>query len=964
MMVMMKRLIAGFMVWTMAVLVASGAFGQEIGAPETGITRPVQQPKFYAWAGAPPSPAECDKRLAKVKAMIEVDANYAQAEADLHEIWVMSTASRGFKGQGELLVEVAVARANLYKLLGQNEKAIEATQNVLLKKQDFEPYYADHSQFAQAGKPMAMLAASAVNDPRLASLRTKLETVDSDSDSLNRIVRHAFDRGDYDLIVEIGEPAQRTFVDYILTEANTMPAVVNQDPLLHLLRINEQRAAELLLANLDAGGYLWKRRIIRAMNAGGVLRNSGTWSNERPFVCLEPEWLSMLEALLSTPETALQCVHLVGEPFIRDQISPGMQRALVRGIENYELEFTNALLQAIDHGGVVESARPIFEALAKLSAPQVKRFAARALANYESSPTLKALAADPDPIVRAAVAGTLQSHGGHWVYLDSSNGGWRVRLSSRSYQPVLTPDDRKLLAQLASDPKPKVRRIAAEALTDLRPPLDDAIYLKLASDSDSTVRYQSALFTAVSSDLRSKILTQLAASGDKHILSCVDEQLSEASLASNPTPYLGAIELRLFDSRNPMESAGYNVARELMKTPTGLQAFASWTLAHSEFSRYDLLRDLLHNQGYKRILDLDDATLAGVFVLFCESKIDNAYPQQQVVSAIQQARPARRAAMRLVVADANVGSATRLLAAELAALDGGEEFANALMSLIRDPYWKTNAANDDDLEALHRAVRDMPSGEINPFVLRVIRDKEIPSKLASTAAIPYSQTGPLGREVTLAAIDRWFAPGGRHLRVLSKAIRHLAALPEDATVELLEAAASHVNYTEEAVETIIALRRQELLPILERCLSPEWIEGEEERQEISRDAARGLSSFQSDEAARILLSGFSSSDNVLRSICMSGLDHLEAIRKRTEQWAKIKEEKPSKESALSELLGMLDDKNIEIRTQAIRGIATFGAIEYLPTLIRLLKDPNAHVVQAARQAIDTLSAAASSKREG
>jgi HEAT repeat protein len=147
-------------------------------------------------------------------------------------------------------------------------------------------------------------------------------------------------------------------------------------------------------------------------------------------------------------------------------------------------------------------------------------------------------------------------------------------------------------------------------------------------------------------------------------------------------------------------------------------------------------------------------------------------------------------------------------------------------------------------------------------------------------------------------------------------------------------------------------------------LNAEWIAHEGTRHDVRSQAARGLSSFLSDEAAEILLRGFGSSNSSIRAICMQGLDHIEGLRQRTARWEKLKMEQPSKESALLELLDMLDDENLEVRTQAIRGIATFGAIEYLPTLIRLLKDPEEEIVKAARIAIDTLSATAGKKREG
>jgi HEAT repeat protein len=149
------------------------------------------------------------------------------------------------------------------------------------------------------------------------------------------------------------------------------------------------------------------------------------------------------------------------------------------------------------------------------------------------------------------------------------------------------------------------------------------------------------------------------------------------------------------------------------------------------------------------------------------------------------------------------------------------------------------------------------------------------------------------------------------------------------------------HYSQSVLHTLIALHREEDLSILQRRLETEWIADLNLRNSLRTIAAKGVASYLSDQAAEIMLHGLASSSSGVRMACADRLDSLEATRNRQESWNSRHLQKLTKESALDELLVMPSSGNMEIRVKAIRGIATFGAIEYLPTLIRLLADPDA-----------------------
>jgi len=52
---------------------------------------------------------------------------------------------------------------------------------------------------------------------------------------------------------------------------------------------------------------------------------------------------------------------------------------------------------------------------------------------------------------------------------------------------------------------------------------------------------------------------------------------------------------------------------------------------------------------------------------------------------------------------------------------------------------------------------------------------------------------------------------------------------------------------------------------------------------------------------------------------------------------------------------MLDDSDATIRAQAARSLATLEAVEYLPRIMKLLKDPAPEVRDAANRALEKLN---------
>ncbi len=768
------------------------------------------------------------------------------------------------------------------------------------------------------------------------------------------MVSEAFANGHYRTIAEIGDPAQPTFAALIFETADVFPDNVGVDPLYELLKINEARAAQLLLENLHVGGYLWKRRIVRIMDRRDVLNNEGTWSSEEPYICLEPEWLSVTEALLSSPDTALQSVHLVEEPFLRDQLTPGLQRALVHGIKSYDLDFTNELIKTIDHGGVVASAQPVFQALALHANPRVSRFALRLLTNYESDPVLKSFAGDSDPEVRGWIVQTLQPHTGNFVGREFFKTRWIVTISEVDHYPTLDEADRELLATLSEDPSPEVRRDVALVLAELTPALDDEVYLRLAADEDHRVRHPVANAEGLSVDLRLELLGILAKDSSKDVVYQVDLFLARATGRGDYMRYMEMLAERLVDDRVPMLGKYMGpIMSGLVKTPQGAQLAASLMLSTGNPQLDKYFFKAINESNYSDLLNVRGEELGAIFALIHDGQ--HAYPLQEGLSVFRRAPQASRSALLSVIANDSYARAPRLAAIKMVAYGGGPEALAALLKFVQSDDWITNGPNLSDLRDLLRVRDSLPSDERIAFQLEILKDASIPDSLAQPLVDGYERSGPHGREMTLAVIARWFSEDAARLDVVDQAIAHLEILPEDASSELVESITRSRSYGLDGVTLMRALHRAEFLPTLERYMQSGSASGWDSGAELRVAAAQAVASYVSEEAASILLRGLSLPDKEVREICVKGLEEIDVARARAASWAEARRAQPTKASALIELASMLDDETLEVRLQAIHGIATFGAIEYLPTMIRLLKDPSEEVVEAARQAIEDLS---------
>jgi len=890
------------------------------------------------------------KEIAAARVAMDVEGDLGAVEKTLDELASRASTGKGFEGQAEVLVQLALARADLYVRLGQRAKALEAVSKL-------DRFTLKLGEGVTIPPPSQASAQAAERDPRLVARREQLEREagqgsEQAESSLKSVLDDCIARGDWSRIVNIGAPAAEYLGRLALDSANGFPERV--DPLEYLVKIDERYAVHLLLEHFDAGGALWKKRILRALRANNALNNTGTWTSSPPHVCLEPELLRLFERLLSVPETATDSLSMLFSVEQNDAWTEGLAGAIARGLAALGPEFATATLQLFDGNTVSLGARPVFEAALQLSDVRMRRLAAQKLVHYERSEALLARGDDPDPLVRLQVVKALGPHSGQ-LYRQG-NDAQPVR-----WEGPITGRDVPLLRRFLADADASVRAAAVRKLDDLEAPLEDAVYDTLSQDPSARVRAQLVGVERLSPDLRRRLLGVLAADPAAEVVAAVDEVLREAvefqeggsardsGLAKDPRPYLPALEARFADGQQPLEDDLREwLVAALRASDEGLRALVAAAFASGNPAAVNALTNV---SPAARFLALTDESLAH---LLASSTRAWGGVWNDLWDALDNAQPRRGAALRLLLANPAASRTVRLTAATLAA-DGTPAFRDALLKLLELPTWKEQPLEDKEREQLAVSAETIPESERNVVLLAVVRDAAIPLEVATLFVNDYPLGAPGSRELTQAVLERWFRPEVPANAAVEQALRHLGSLPELARPELLQKALLVPGYSMTAIEAMAGLRDIAYLPALGRALQAEWfpVNG---RGNVQRAAAYALASFTTEAAAPYLLEGLKSSDAGVRKGCQDGLDRIEEYDRRARAWRDRAVTPPTKESALAELVTMLGDEDPVLRRQAALGLGTLGATETIPQLIRLLKDSDPSVSRAAQQALDRLNA--------
>lgn len=575
-------------------------------------------------------------------------------------------------------------------------------------------------------------------------------------------------------------------------------------------------------------------------------------------------------------------------------------------------------------------------ALLEIGTPDDQAFAAERLAFRDDATSLAAYDEHTDPRVRREVARSMTT---------------RQLPDRRTLVPPYTARQRAALARLVTDDDVRTRALAARGATGAPDALTRERWLELARDPELDVRLEVAQFPFGHEWTRDVLVALIEASDEPAVALAVDSRLRRDGLDVAP---LDVIDARVAHTTQPMAATSPdNATRARNALLRDIPQFIRWYLDADE-------------ERTQRYLDLATTTTVRNFWL---RAVDSAgvVPadleafQRKVWSASDGVRTAvdlaahPRAALRLAL-DESLPWSWRWQAIDAVRQSGSDALTDSeretlFTAIVSDPA----SADSAPLDNLYWV---MPHRSRNAMILDAWTSDGPPEHpLLAASVSSFDEDGP--RAVELA--ERLVGFGDRiseELRMSAIATLVRDGRAPDALVDeaLLNATSGEVveQVAEYASGVADPGRFESVRSLLTGDEGTRGISGADSR-------ARTLVSFLAYHGTRaaldLLLTAAESGPTLsVREDALGAArkirQHLDAVERFGAQAATP----ATRETARAELLVLLDTGSPAQRAQAARGLATLGAVEELPRLIRLLDDDDAQVVSAVREAIDRLHA--------
>ncbi len=774
-------------------------------------------------------------------------------------------------------------------------------------------------------------------------------------DKVDEAVRKALANGDFQFIEQLGKRAAPGLAEAVRAAAEALPGEAARDPLVLLARFDPQAVDALAGEFLERGGFLWKRRLLRAVEEGGLVEKPEVWpEGERPRRRFQaPGILAALERYSADPEVSAEALQLVKVLSDEEALTPALLQAIEGSLRSDDPRSKEAAREAIRWGR--EQVRPLVERLLADPDVELRVFAASWLANWWDAEVLTGAVADADPYVRERVV--------HW-------------LGHRGEKPQWGESEREALVRLLADAASGIREKAWELLAGFPSerrdravppeetdgqnsitfqrqayldPLPDDVYRSLL---DSTERERLVhIASLLPAALCFEILGELAA--EPHTAGLVLDRIDDAPWWEDPASALRVVSVA-FEEGAADPDRHRNVSfflRTLQQTRSGLEALLRWALAleQDEWWRTTFVEQPAFDFAkLKRI----DPELAAAFTarLF-------ALDFSRVKEGMRRLEPAPaplRQAFLTLAADPSRPLLLRLLALDTARTrdaHGGvhvdENFADVALALFRDPAWR--ALEDADPEWVAGEIREVTGGD-NRIILALLEDPDLPLVWFGELVSSFHPGGPEAPEIARRILERWF-DGGTYNAAVEQVIEGMAENPGLRNDEVLARAAREGPYAKDALHAIGFLRDPVFLPVIEKNLN------ETTNASVLRWSAEALFGYLSDEAAELLLLAAAKvQDTELRDRCLAQLEKIREYQDARERWAARKARAQTREQVIAELIALLGAQDLETRVQAIRGLATWEAVEAMPRLIQLASAKEARIAAAAREALERLNA--------
>lgn len=943
-------------VWTGRVRTADGALREESLGAEHG--------------------ARLSKEIAAIRVKINVDRKLDEARADLVDLSIRASRG-GYAERNQVLIDLVLAEIELAAANGVPTRAPYVLFTPLPTSRD-SSYY----ELAPASEADCKLARDVLGDPRVVQAQTALADVRGTTtaafageDKVTAIVEDALQRGDVSLSASLGERAVPVLVARIEASLEDFPPRV-RDPLDHLTIIHGGRAAELVAKNYAKGGPIWKARVLRLMNGAGVFEahtpgaplTMPTWSevrdnSERPTYAF-PRWFDVLELLLSDPSTRREAVQLVPELPMRDALTPGIQQALATILMDPVSPLADDVLSALRGGRGRPTTQVLLENVLTSPNAKVRAFAAAQLASCERSDALLAAERSPDPVVRRAVASSLRSR---YVAVAS----YPIASKSDRKEPRLGEPERGILTRLAQDADAGVRMEAATSIAELATPLESAVYERLARDPESRVRVAVLEAQALPLEQRATLALGLASDTDVTVLRQLDDVLRAINMmpATRPYPecFLPVLRARRANRVLDVERGEINWSdwyERMSLTDSGLAVLLEWSSEPGGESPCRVLGDRLRELANGRE-GLGPRAGADTWVRAYRESLGLAHSDTPVhiVRYLVREGHEQIPEFRAVAEDASLSALGRCGALAIGANSGAPGIVDTCLAILRAASPISDDVRKSYAQFLWFLVQPLADADRARLADALLASNALDPGLTAELLASIARLTPLSSAQSDRILERFLdEPTDRSARsVVDRALAEVACRPRERQGDWLVRAAHTGPHVDQAFRLLGDLRDDNYVDILHEGLTGR-ISISGPAPDVRAAALNALTRYFDQRAADIILEvAGSTPDAEFRDECFKAL---ETIRRYEAERGRVARDRATKEAittAVKDLITMLDDADASVRVQAVRALATLGAVEQFPAIVRRLKDTDERVRQAAAAALDVLNAPAGSK---
>lgn len=784
--------------------------------------------------------------------------------------------------------------------------------------------------------------------------------------------------GRTDFVLQIGKRAAPGLLNALRAEADPYYEDGLKDPMYMLFRV-DPLAGEAYVGSILAMGersLFWNLRFAKAVSESYVLGKNEAWESHtmQGDKCRLVSILSVCDELIAEP-TLKTFINSALRPVARHRaVTPAMLRYLEACMQSQE-SLPRSVSSWLADTTPMESLRPIL--LAGLASP-VER-------NQRTARSMLMDMPSNDGVFALILAGgaELRSGGGAWLNTRTVRtiGGPEENFSvSQAYwTPAANPETERFLNSLFQDENPEVRKSTLAHYEgfkreerfvqhpgwpefnvegsnnrerDVVYSLADSTLRRLASDPVKDVRVALMKIAGLlPHDQLAALITMTVHDSDARIASTAWNCVAYLDWEAQPQASLDVIKRSIAEAPQGTKDQTRtisNIVDRLARTPAGLEIAARWAV---ETSSPDVVRAVSVSGG-RGLRDQLVALPADLWVdLFLSVRgvpgVVNEMPDQDLRA------DQRQAAFDRILSDAELNYYE--LSNLVRCIEGGNKADNitCLTRIMR------TAATDPEAEELKRsslitmlkrmfspeAIADAFSITIADQSLTADSLERMYQVLNNRGMNLLSVTPSLAKLIQAQTIKL-----GHASKIVHAALSWMGSNPEHADRIWIAELAGHYDSAPSAIAAIGRLKDPAMLPVLGKVIA-----GSPIPRQFS-DAVRALSGFMSDEAAELLLiAARKTGDESMRALCLAEVEKIGALQDAEERWATRRVTQATRATTVSKLMAMLTSSNDNVRIQAIRGLATWEAVEAMPELIVLITDKNADVAKAAQAALDTIN---------